>query len=308
MQVQSGPFSLLPEKTAKQLLAASVLNSPGFLNLWRAMKGEATYWIVSDDDDSVMLATGSVSFNRPLMRTVQFGPDGLYFLPLLSPMSEEKAEQAKEILWATACDRYQRVYLTDFSSKMNGLTRGKSVRCETLIASIDSAEWMPPDKKLQSEIRKAEREQLVREPFDLDRHFDRFMKLMFQTESRHGRKPKYNEPFFSALAELAMTEPRLDWTVALDDDRMAASHINLFEGGMLINWQVYYDKQFSSLKPNQYLLIDSIRHGFDRGIRRVNFGATPDEAEGVRVYKEKWGGVPRQYEIMIARRGLGWLR
>ena len=94
----------------------------------------------------------------------------------------------------------------------------------------------------------------------------------------------------------------------MTDGAAAASHINLIEGDMLVNWQVYYDKQFSSAKPNQYLLIDAIRRGYNAGVRRVNFGATPDDAEGVRNYKEKWGGTPYSYQTLIHRRGLGRLR
>ena len=309
MKVIAGPFSSLPTGIGKQRSADSLLNSPGFLSLWETMGGTARYWMVLDSENRVILAVGSVEFRKLMMRSLQMLADGLYFRLSLQEFPDHIVRQAKEMLWGTICSSgYGRVHLADFDNSLDSIESTDLIECETLVAEIDSPDWLPPDKKLQSEMRKARREKISVQRFDCDKHFDKFMPLMSQTESRHDRKPKYNNRFFRALARLSESDSRVDWTMVEVDGQPAASHINLVEGDMLINWQVYYDKKFSWLKPNQYLLIDAIHRGWDRGVRRVNFGATPKSADGLRAYKEKWGGQPHRYPTLVNRRGLGWLR
>lgn len=309
MQVITGPFSSIPEKFGQQLSDNSLLNSPRFISLWEAMGGRPLYWTVLDSDSRVILTVGSVEFRKPLRRSLQMLADGLYFRPIFQEFPDEVISQAKEVLWNTIRSKgYGRVHLVDFDNSLNSLDASDLIEGETLIVKIETPDWLPPDKKLLSERRKAERENIAVVKFDCDKHFDRFMELMSHTEARHDRRPKYNEQFFKSLARLSETDWRVDWTYVEVDRQPAASHINLIEGDMLINWQVYYDKQFSWLKPNQYLLIDAVRRGWDRGVRRVNFGATPKTAEGVRAYKEKWGGQPHHYRTLIHRKGIGWIR
>lgn len=309
MKVIAGPFSSLPTEIGQELSKNSLLNSPGFLSLWKTMGGEPRYWTVLDAEDRVILTVGSVDFRKFMRRSLQLLADGLYFRPAFQKFPDSVLRQGQERLWRELCaSRYWRVHLVDFDNALDNLDAAELIECETLVALIDSPDWLPPDKKLQSEMRKAEREKINVQRFDGDKHFDRFMALMSQTESRHNRRPKYNDQFFQALARLSESDSRVDWTIVEVDGQLAASHINLVEGNMLINWQVYYDKNFSWLKPNQYLLIEAIHRGWHRGVRQVNFGATPKTADGVRVYKEKWGGRPHRYRTLVNRKGLGWIR
>ena len=309
MQVSTGPFSSLPQDYGKQLQDNSLLNSPGFLSVWETMGGRPKYWTVSNSENQIILIAGSVEFKKPMMRSLQLLVDGLYFNPLIQEFPSDLIKHALENLWSTiSSSGYQRVHLNDLDGHLSELEPTDIIECETLIADIDSSDWMPPDKKLQSEIGKAKREKINVQKFDRKLHLDRFITLMEQTEARHNRKPKYSAKFFDTLARLSESENRIDWTWVEVNSQPSASHINLLEGDMLINWQVYYDKQFSWLKPNQYLLTDAIHRGWSQGVRRVNFGATPDSADGVRAYKEKWGGKPRKYQTLVYRKGLGWIR
>ena len=55
------------------------------------------------------------------------------------------------------------------------------------------------------------------------------------------------------------------------------------------------------------MLFEAAKQLSKRGIRFLNLGATPEDAEGVRVYKEKWGGVEYTYHCYIKHSLLGRL-
>jgi CelD/BcsL family acetyltransferase involved in cellulose biosynthesis len=132
---------------------------------------------------------------------------------------------------------------------------------------------------------------------------------MEQTEKRHGRKPKYIRSFFTALFDLAQKDDRIDWTIVQVENRAAASHINLIDNDQLLNWQVYFDKDYSWLKPNQYLLVQAAQRAYTVGVTKLCLGATPDDADGVAAYKKKWGGQPHRYQTLVYhRKGLGWIK
>ena len=79
------------------------------------------------------------------------------------------------------------------------------------------------------------------------------------------------------------------------------------EGDMVINWQVFFDKQFSFLKPNQYMLYYAARYHAEKGIRFLNLGASPEGAESLDSYKKKWGGNEHRYNCNIYSSTIGRL-
>jgi lipid II:glycine glycyltransferase (peptidoglycan interpeptide bridge formation enzyme) len=202
---------------------------------------------------------------------------------------------------------YARVHIADYFREL-GLEDDASSRAyETLVVDISPADWQPPDAKLQSEIRKAEREGVVVSTFSSQHHLDRFMDLMIRTERRHQRQPKYSREFFRRLAELATSDTRIKWLWVEQNGAPVVSHMYFVEGTMALNWQIYYDKEFSSLKANQHVMYTTARSLAASGVKLLNLGATPPEADSVRAYKEKWGGVVYTYPISTRRSWLGRL-
>ncbi len=149
--------------------------------------------------------------------------------------------------------------------------------CETTLVDISDPEWVPPDEKLRSEIRKAEREGITMEPFEWGRHHEHFLRLMEATERRHGNPPRYPPEFFRRLADLAGRDDRVHWVWCEHEGKPACSHIYILEGGMLQVWQIYFDKAFSFLKPNQYISFAMCRRMAARGIYPTQPGG---DAEG----------------------------
>jgi lipid II:glycine glycyltransferase (peptidoglycan interpeptide bridge formation enzyme) len=200
-----------------------------------------------------------------------------------------------------------RVHLADFHNQFPVTAGFQARRFETALVEMADANWWPPDKKIQSEIRKAEREGVQPISFDPGRHMAEFLQLMTHTEQRHGRRPKYPAAFFERLARLAEQDERVAWRVVEHDGRLAASHIYLQSGRQLLNWQVYFDKQYSFLKPNQCLLFHAARTAAARGLRYLNLGATPNDAVSLADYKRKWGGAEYRYPCLVRESWLGRL-
>jgi lipid II:glycine glycyltransferase (peptidoglycan interpeptide bridge formation enzyme) len=223
-------------------------------------------------------------------------PDGLYSHVLLLPGAELDVQTAaRAIFEAMTSEKYSKIFVQDFYRAYEGPQGFEVTQCETNLIDISDPGWEPPDAKIRSEIRKAEREGIKVVRFEADKHFDTFIGLMEQTERRHDNKPRYSREFFAELAQLSQSDKRVYWAHVEVEGKASASHIYLIDGDMALNWQVYFDKEFSWLKPNQYILFDTANKCRERGVTRINLGASPGEADGLVSYKEKWGGVSYRY-------------
>lgn len=284
----------------------TLLGSTGFSRLWETVGGRSIYWTAAESDRLLAILPG-VEFGRGRLCRFQSMPDGLY-APFLFPQgAPDRAGLTANLVQVLIKRRYARLFINDFYSYLGDSAALKSNRGQTTLIDISMPGWQPPDKKLQSEIRKAEREGVVLEEFRLNKHFDMFIELMKSTEKRHGRRPKYPVSFFRELGKLAMTDKRVKWIVCEHDDRLAASHIYLVEGDAVLNWQVYFDKQFSFLKPNQLISFSVAREMQAHGAKILNLGSTPGDAEKLTRYKEKWGGRSFEYRCYYDRSWLGFL-
>jgi lipid II:glycine glycyltransferase (peptidoglycan interpeptide bridge formation enzyme) len=249
----------------------------------------------------------AVEFGRRPVKRFQSMPDGLYARLVSLDDSYNLEDAAGLIVRALADGGYAKVFVNDFYGQFNMPTSFAASDYKTTLVDISEARWQPPDKKVRSEIRKAEREGIEVLKFDAGRHFDRFWTLMKNTEERHLRRPKYPPDFFRALADLARHDDRVHWVYVESDGRAAASHIYLIENDMALNWQIYFDRDFTWLKPNQYLLYHTARMLSGRGVRTLNLGASPPTAEGLQTQKRKWGGRTYGYFCYTCQTGLGRL-
>ncbi len=296
----------LPDDIALRLREASLFSSSGFARLWAAQGGSDVYWIVGEKSSPTAVLTG-VEFGKRPSRRFQSMPDGLYSRLVMFDEDADVGEVSQALLKGLEGAGYLKLYLTDYYGSLVETAEFKSVECETGLVDITQPDWQPPDKKLQSEIRKAEREGVASVPFDLERHFDSFVSLMQASEKRHGREPKYPEQFFRRLAELAQRDARIRWVVVEHEEALATSHIFLVDADQIINWQVYFSKGFSFLKANQFVLYSMAREYAAQGVRHLNLGASPPEAETLSTYKKKWGGETHKYTCLQRESWLGKL-
>ncbi|HOP07564.1 MAG TPA: GNAT family N-acetyltransferase [candidate division Zixibacteria bacterium] len=298
--------SALPDNLTNRL-ELFFFTSKGFSELWRSLGGRPVYWAAEETGEVVAVLPGVEFGRKPLVR-FQSMPDGCYSRMVFSDNGRSReSEIIKAILDAVYSHGYAKCFVTDFEGNFPAGNRCELISSTTLLVDISEADWMPPDKKIQSEIRKAQRETTAIERFDAREHMALFLELMRQTEKRHSRAPKYDEKFFTALAELAAKDDRIIWYFVRHEGRAATSHINFVLDNSVLNWQVYFDKEFSFLKANQLLLVRLASEVRERGMVSLNMGQSPIEAESLQSYKKKWGGVEHEYRTLSACRGIGRL-
>jgi len=306
MQVRKHVSSDLPTEVIAWLDKQTLLGSRNFATLWETLGGKSVYWACYDGDRCMGLLP-SVQFGRGRLARLQAMPDGLYARVHFSEIGCDRQKIVRMILAAMTEAGYARVYVNDYYRQFPDHPGFDVQESRTSLVNVDMEEWQPPDKKLQSEIRKAQREDVVAREFALETDFHRFVDLMRHTEKRHGRKPKYPSEFYHALARLAMQDARMRWLVCDCDGQLAASHIYLVEDDQLLHWQAFFDKEYSRLKPNQAIMFAVVSEMKSRGIRFLNLGATPEYAATLLDYKEKWGGETYGYPCLVRKSWLGRL-
>ncbi|MBN1211537.1 MAG: GNAT family N-acetyltransferase [candidate division Zixibacteria bacterium] len=291
----------LPDNITTRLNALSLFTSTGFAQLWQEIGSVPVFWTVEQDDNILAVMPG-LEGGRSFWRRFQAMPDGLYSRIWFAPDSDiDRRDILKNLMKSLCSAGYMKLYINDYYRYFEAPPGYNQLACQTSLVAISAKDWQPPDKKIQSEIRKAEREGVTVADFAIERDFDKFIVLMRQTEHRHGRVPKYPPRFFEALARLAHEDKRIRWVGVERNGETAASHIYFIDNEMVLNWQIYFNKKFSSLKPNQYILYTIARQLAAQGVQFLNLGATPSDAAGLETYKDKWGGEIYRYPCYFSK-------
>lgn len=306
MNVERTAISDLSEDVLAKLHRGPFMSSPGFARLWEVVGGRAVAWVASQAGNVVAALVG-VEFGRAGLTRFQAMPDGCFATLYTEPATDRGVSATEAILHAITRAGYLRSYVTDFDHSLGTIAELSRQPCRTMLVDVSAEDWEPPDAKLRSEIRKAEREGVGVVTFDHRVHGDGFWKLVQCTESRHGRRPKYPYKFFEALAHLAGDDDRVIWLFVEHEGAAVASHIYFIQGDQLMHWQGYFDKRFSALKAGQLIMSQAVRQAQRRGVTSLNMGASPDNAPDLVAYKQKWGGRAYEYAALVHRSWLGRL-
>lgn len=297
----------IPAAARDCLTGVSLFASLPFAAVWETLGGRPVAWVVEDAGEIAAVMTG-VEFGRGPLRRFAAMPDGLYARLLIPPRFCDRLPEVSGVLFdAMIKERYAKLFVYDFHHRLEPDARLKEITLTTSLVDIDREDWEPPDRKLRTEIRKAEREGIVLQSINWERHGESFLALMRATEAMHDRTPKYSSEFFARLAELSLTDARVQWLWCEHEGRAAASQIYFVEDGMLLGWQMYYDRQFSRLKANQYLIQRMCREAYRHGVRKLNLGGTPEAATGTDFFKQRWGGYTYEYTGYELKQGIGRL-
>ncbi|MFQ6008252.1 MAG: GNAT family N-acetyltransferase [Candidatus Zixiibacteriota bacterium] len=289
------------------LIGDSFFGSKGFANLWNTKGGKPIYW-VAEDTERILAVLPGVEFGIKPFKRFYAMPNGCYSRIFYDPhVSVEDERIARMMLDSLAAADYVKIFIYDFYQSLPFDSRFGIETCTTTLVDISDADWQPPDSKLRQEIRKAVKEGIQVEKFDQQTKFSQFLHLVRLSEKQAGRKCIYSAEFFNALAGLAKEDNRVQWIWCEHNRKAVASLICFIEDDMVFAWQAYYDKTFSFLRPNKYMLFVTAREQALKGVRRLNLGASPEEVQGVVFFKKKWGGVPYDYNCYVMRKGLGKL-
>lgn len=302
----------LPDMTPQiwdGLTGDRVFASSGFASLWRTKGGTPAAWAaIAGGDGAVLAMVPGVEFGPRGLRRFMSMPDGCYGgLVDALPDGRDRNRIADRILAAISGHRYLRTWLFDFYDSLPADEAFRHRQEITTLVDISSPDWQPVDGKLMSQIRKAEREGIRVEKFDWARHRHGFLSLLRSTAARQGVPVRLPPRFYEELALLAEHDERVHWLMCEHDGEPACSHIYVVDGGRLQGWQIVFDKAFSFLKPNQYMRYTVCRDMVGRGIRELNLGGTPDDAPGLKAYKNRWGGNVHRYPAYVRPSLLGRL-
>ena len=282
-------------------------SSFGFVRLWDHVGGRPAPVIVEDHGRLVAYLPG-VEFGIPGLRRWQSMPDGCYGR-LLCDASDPgmRLRIASAITDFLIRSRYAKVYLTDYAGSFR-LPSGFSERAlSTTLVDVSVPDWMPPDKKMRQQIRKAQREghRVIR--FEPESHMSIFWKMVGQSSRRQGRSPKYPLRFFEDLSELATQDDRLRWLWMEVGGQPVGSSIFVVEGDQLLHWHIFYDESMSQYQASKFLPFVAAREFARQGGRYLNLGASPPNLPGVKEYKDKWGGERYRYSCLTHRSWIGRL-
>jgi len=286
-------------------LENSFFSSKDFSDLWGAVGGHSVWWVVEKKGEQIAVLPG-VEFGKKLVRRLQCMPDGCYArLAVADGFIRQQKELGALIIDNIANYGYAKTYITDFDNLFDPPDKFDLISHTTTLCDISESDWQPPDKKLQAQIRKAQREGVEVRRFNVISDFDSLISLVKKTEDRHEQRPKYDRTFFEALARLDKLDQRVIWYFCEHDHAPVASQINFVCDDTLLSWQTFSDRKFSNLKANQLMLQTAINEATASGVLKFNPGLSPQDAEGLKAYKLRWGGVSYNYNTLVRRQGLG---
>ncbi len=261
---------------------------------------------------------GALVAGMPAIVTKHFGLSSFYAMPygtygetVFDPSLEadRRAEFYRFLIDYLKTQRFSRVAITDFDGTLHGITTNqlKCERCFTHIISLNgNEEHNPPDKKVNGHIRAGQRAETNITRLTSQEQLEEFYSLYELTERRHGRRrPLYRKEFFASILRHIGDSETLYWNCLISEGAMIGSCINFIFNGSLFNWQTVSDYESRRLKPNHVLLADAIRRGVEAGVKQVNLGASPHDAQGLIDYKERWGGIRVDYDCYCYN---SWIR
>jgi len=305
MKVSRYSLSEISWEAIAPLIGDSFFGSVGFANLWRAIGGKPVYWIAEENGALAAVLPG-VEFGFAPFKRFYAMPDGCYGrLFFADSHTDNKEAVATSCLDALSKAGYVKTYIYDFYACLPAYRGFVGSNRHTTLVDVSSPGWQPPERNIRQEIRKAVREGIHIEKFNLVRHFSQFLHLVKVSERRIGCKCTFSTEFFKALAALAEEDKRVQWVWSEHNGQVVSSHIFLVEHDNLLFWQMYFEKTLTFLKPNQYVPFVTAKRLAREGVKWLNFGASPENAPGVVFYKKKWGGKPYSYNCYVMRRGLG---
>ncbi len=314
MKIEKHTLDSLSSGKISQLIGNSFFGSHGFAKLWETIGGEPIYWTVQEEksitekkETELLAVMPSVQFGKKPLARIQSMPDGCYGKIFYDCEENMQDEIQKKMFSELINQGYQKIFFYDYLNNLNLPQKYQRENKSVQIVDISREDWMPPDSKLASQIKKSKESRMSVRNFNLDTDMEMFLELVKLTAQRHSQKVRYPREFYIVLAELAKSDDRVIWLFAECDGRAVASHIRFIEGNSCLNWQAYSDKSFSDLFANQYLIYQLAAVLRQRGIKKMNLGASPAGAESLEKYKERWGGQEYVYDCFYYKSILGKL-
>ncbi|SYZ72762.1 hypothetical protein TRIP_C20877 [Candidatus Zixiibacteriota bacterium] len=279
----------LPREEWDRLTKDSFLSSYEFARLWEIFGG-CPIFLAQETHGALTSGLTGVIFGRSFYRRFKSMPDGLTGgIVNDGKMDAEEIKSANHEFTNYLKGRgFARI---DIYSPRWPIEEAGFNKRDVMTQVVDlTGEYKPSDAEVPRHIRHGLKgDGVVAERIDGE-DLESFYKLVLETASRHGQKPRYPLVFFKRLRAMAENDKRIIWPAVYHDGRLAAAHIYFLERGELFHWQGFSSQEHWNLKPNHLLLNFIIEFARRSGIGSLDLGGSPPEAAGLREFKAGWGG------------------
>ena len=171
MTVKRTEIRKLDHQLLNKMIENSLFTSPSFLELFEHTGGRPFYLILYNKSDPVALMP-IIEYGNGIFKRIQSLTDGLYTKIVVRDASDISIEECS-LFFSDFLIKEEpaKLFLYDYYHNFDSLRKYEKIECKTLLVDITNPEWQPPDKKLQSEIRKAVNEQVAPVLFDKKKTF-----------------------------------------------------------------------------------------------------------------------------------------
>ncbi|WP_337286856.1 GNAT family N-acetyltransferase [Candidatus Methylomirabilis sp.] len=133
----------------------------------------------------------------------------------------------------------------------------------------------------------------VSESRDTD-DFERWAHLCSANYIAHGRRP-YPAALYPAVAERIRETDTFRFYAAKLDGRVVGGSVLVCALGQVYSWMTATDPEFRAYSVNDAVLQTIFQDVIEEGLTGFDFGLSPTGAKGLTSFKEKWGGVQKDY-------------
>ncbi len=170
---------------------------------------------------------------------------------------------------------------------------GKYQTYELMLNKAPEILWKNFHKNcVQRAVKKAEKNDLQIHWGKDERDLLTFFQLLVKTRRKHGFPPQPYR-FFKNMWDEFFPSGKIALPLALHNGRVVGG-ILLFKYRNRIHYEfVASDKNALAVRPNHFLVWESIKHAIEKGFQIFDFGKTPVENPGLIQFKERWGSIAK---------------
>jgi lipid II:glycine glycyltransferase (peptidoglycan interpeptide bridge formation enzyme) len=296
----------LPRSDWEELTNGSFFSSPQFASIWRAKGGRPMFY-VDEERGKLRAGIAGVVFGQGMWHRYESMPSGLYGGPFFSKdfSMSDKGSFIDSFCQYVNSLRPLRVHIYKPATDINNTLLTPCKASTHIIQLTDDYEQ--PEKKIIKHIRAAKKRGGMIEQINSGDDITGFYRLFKATYKRHRQRIVLPISLFQRLFDIARDDKRIVWLKVTYENKMIASRLAFIDNTELFSWQFVHDKEYSRLKPGYLLLDYMIQFAREQGLKSLNLGGSPEDAGSLQEYKERWGGVKREYRYYSYYSRLGKL-
>jgi Acetyltransferase (GNAT) domain len=318
------PYSAVNREAYAALLqdcpGASVFHSLDWMPIYELLtQKKCQFLICAHEGDTLLAAMPVTVFEKFWVRAVFSSGFGAHGGPICRPGCEPQVIPGllKSFVSHFLGPRTVLVSVQDFLG-LGTLLPGcgfKAARVSTHVMSLPHS-YEELAKKGKSEAkyraRKAAKLGIRTSRSNNNADFERWQQLCSANYIAHGRRP-YPSALYGAVAERIQETDALRFYVAKVDDRVVGGAVLVFALQQGYYWMGATDPEFRNCGVNDLVFQTVFSEAIKEGIASFDFGPSPAGAEGLVRFKEKWGGLQRDYhqyswESALGRMGANLVR